>query len=84
MTKRPFGLKKTPNANRADMTKKPTETPLSYEAAWQELQTIVQALQEEIVGIDDLSQKINRANELIRFCREKLRQAESEIGKLGS
>jgi exodeoxyribonuclease VII small subunit len=52
---------------------------LSYEIALQELQKITQDLQEGQIPIDDLAGKLQRAAELIRFCREKLRQTESEI-----
>jgi exodeoxyribonuclease VII small subunit len=55
---------------------------LSYESAQTELQQIVQDLQNEAVGIDELTVKIARASELIRFCRERLRLTEEEIGKL--
>jgi len=62
------------------MKKQPEQ--LSYESAQTELQQIVQDLQNEAVGIDELTAKIARASELIRFCREKLRMTEAEIGKL--
>ena len=55
---------------------------LTYETAYAELQQIIQDLQGELVGIDDLAMKIARAQELIRFCRERLRQTEEEVGKL--
>ena len=54
----------------------------SYESAFAELQQIVRELQEETVGIDELTARIARATELIRFCRERLRMTEDEIGKL--
>jgi len=55
---------------------------LTYESAFAELQQIIRDLQDEAVGIDELSAKIARAAELVRFCREKLRTTEEEIGKL--
>ncbi|MBI5917470.1 MAG: exodeoxyribonuclease VII small subunit [Bacteroidetes bacterium] len=62
---------------------KPKSKP-TYESALQELQAIVAQLQEEAVGMDDLSEKVNRAAELIKFCREKLRTTEEEVaGFLG-
>jgi exodeoxyribonuclease VII small subunit len=64
------------------MKKQPEQ--LSYESAAAELQQIVRDLQSEAVGIDELAAKIARANELIRFCRERLRMTEEEIGKLTS
>ncbi len=51
----------------------------SYEKAMQELQEIVDQLQEESIGIDELSAKVKRAADLIRFCKEKLRTTDSEL-----
>ena len=51
----------------------------SYDKAMKELTTIVQALQNDEISIDKLSEKIKRASELIALCREKLRQTESDI-----
>ena len=56
--------------------------PHTYETAYAELQQIIQDLQGEMVGIDDLAAKIARAQELIRFCRERLRQVEEEVDKM--
>jgi exodeoxyribonuclease VII small subunit len=55
---------------------------LTYEKALQELQGITQDLQEGKIGIDALAAQLQRAAELIRFCREKLRSVETEIGGL--
>jgi len=62
------------------MKKQPEAT--SYESAFAELQQIVRDLQDESVSIDELTAKIARAAELIRFCREKLRLTEAEMAKL--
>ena len=55
---------------------------LTYEAAMQELQGIVNQLQEEAVSVDELSGKVKRAAELVKFCQEKLRDTEEELGGL--
>lgn len=52
---------------------------MSYESAMEELQAIVQALQENAIGMDELPEKLRRAAELIHYCRERLRNAESQI-----
>lgn len=57
---------------------KPSEQ-LTYETAYTELQQIVQELQGETVSIDNLAAKIERAQALIRFCRERLREVETNI-----
>lgn len=61
---------------------KKQDVKLTYEAAYAELQQIVQEIQNETVGIDDLTAKIARASELIRFCRERLRMTEEEVKSL--
>ncbi len=55
---------------------------LTYETAYAELQQLVTELQGELIGIDELAAKIERARMLIQFCRERLRQTEEEVGKL--
>lgn len=55
---------------------------LTYEKAFAELQQILQDLQNEAVGMDELGEKIERANVLISFCRERLRTAEAKIEQL--
>lgn len=55
---------------------------LTYESALQELQSIVSSLQDSAVGMDDLSEKVSRAAELLKFCREKLRETEEKVGGL--
>ncbi len=52
---------------------------ITYESAMEELQAIVQALQDNSIGMDELPEKLRRAAELIRYCRERLRNAESQI-----
>lgn len=61
--------------------KKEKET-LRYESAYAELQTIIAALQSDGIDIDELAAKIARAQELIQFCRERLRETEAQAGKL--
>lgn len=52
---------------------------ITYEEALKELQSIVQELQEGNIGIDDLSEKVSRASELIQLCRGKLRKTEVDL-----
>ena len=59
------------------MAKKTSE--FSYDAAMQELQTLVGQLQNDQIGVDALAEKVRRATDLIRLCREKLRQTEEDV-----
>ncbi len=59
---------------------KEDKTELSYEAAFEELQEIMQALQNEAISVDSLSSKVKRASELLKYCHAKLRDTEKEVG----
>lgn len=58
------------------------EIPLTYEAAYTELQEIVAALENETISVDELALKVKRATELVEFCQSKLKSAETEVGKI--
>ena len=54
---------------------------MTYKEAYEELSKIVEEIDSEKVQVDTLSEKINRANELITFCQTKLRTTEEEFRK---
>ena len=58
---------------------KPSST---YDDAIKELQIIVEQLQNNEIPIDELSSKVKRAAALIKYCQEKLRTTEEELGEL--
>ncbi len=60
------------------MTKK-TE---GYQASYDELQKILQALEQGDIDVDDLSEKVKRAGELIEFCQKRLRETEVQVKKV--
>jgi len=55
---------------------------LSYEKAFEELQSIVSEMEGGAIGIDDLSVKVKRAAELIKFCKQKLKATEMDVDKI--
>ncbi len=55
---------------------------LNYQSAMEELQTIVAQLEANAIGIDELSEKVKRAAELVQFCQQKLRTTEKEMDNL--
>lgn len=57
------------------------KSKLNYELAYNELNNIVKDIEQNNVPLDELSRKIIRANELIAFCKEKLRITEEEYQK---
>lgn len=55
------------------------DTPLTYEAAYAELQEIAAAIENETITVDQLTEKVKRAAILIAFCQGKLRATETEV-----
>ena len=48
----------------------------------EELQQIIGDLQDEAINIDQLSNRVKRAAELIDYCKTKLRNTEADINRL--
>lgn len=61
------------------MKKKTDTIAVSYGEALQELEEIREALEEDLVSVDELSEKVKRAYALIEFCKEKLFKTEEEL-----
>ena len=55
---------------------------MTYDSAYAELNRILQQLQNDESGLDELSTQLTRAGELVKFCREKLRSIEEDLDKL--
>jgi exodeoxyribonuclease VII small subunit len=55
---------------------------LTYDAAFAELSKILNDLQSEETGLDQLSDMLKRAGELTEFCKTKLRTIEADIEKV--
>ena len=54
---------------------------LNYEKAFAELSKIVEEMEGGSIKLDQLKTRIDRANELISFCREQLRSTEDDVNK---
>ncbi len=55
---------------------------ITYADAFSELQQIVRELEEGEIGVDDLSEKVKRAAELIRVCKDKLQHTEEDVQQI--
>ena len=55
---------------------------LNYTDAFQELQTIVAEIENGEISVDELSQKVKRAAQLIKFCKTKLSTTEEDVSKI--
>jgi exodeoxyribonuclease VII small subunit len=54
-------------------------TPVSYEAALEELETLVARLESGQLPLDQLLTGYQRGAELLKFCRSKLEAVENQI-----
>lgn len=59
-----------------------TEKNLTYEAAMERLETIVQGFEQNSLKLDQLTGQLAEAQQLLKFCREKLQQVETDVNKL--
>ena len=55
---------------------------LTYEKAYEELESILADLQEDKISVDELTAKVKRAAHLITFCSEMLRSTEKEVSEI--
>ena len=55
---------------------------LKYEAAFAELQAIVRKMENDELDIDQMSDQLRRAQQLIKFCKDKLTKTDEEIKKI--
>lgn len=55
---------------------------LEYTLAFEELQRIVSEIEQGEISVDELSDKVKRAAELIRFCRNRLTTTEEDVNKI--
>lgn len=55
---------------------------LTYKEAISEIEEIVLKMENEEMDVDELTLKVKRAALLLKFCREKLYDTESEVDKI--
>lgn len=58
------------------------ESTLEYTQAFEELQQIVSDIEQGEITVDELSDKVKRAAELIRICRNRLTTTEEDVNKI--
>jgi exodeoxyribonuclease VII small subunit len=55
---------------------------ISYVAAFEELQKIVSEIEQGEISVDELSEKVKRAAQLIKICKSKLTTTEEDVSKI--
>ena len=58
------------------------KTNLTYEAAMERLETIVQGFEQNTLELDQLTPQMAEAQELIKYCSGKLQQVENDVKKI--
>jgi len=56
-----------------------TDQKFSYNAAMQEVEQILALLEKNSLDVDEMSQKVKRATELLQACKKKLYETDAEI-----
>jgi len=54
----------------------------NYTEAFGELQTIVSEIEEGEISVDELSEKVKKAAQLIKICKDKLSSTEEDVNKI--
>lgn len=62
--------------------KKAATSSISWEDAFDELNAIVASLENDAIAVDVLSEKMERAAQLIKFCSGKLRDTEESVNRI--
>jgi exodeoxyribonuclease VII small subunit len=55
---------------------------VNYTEAFEELQRMVAEIEEGDISVDDLSEKVARAAQLIKICRQKLSATEDNVSRI--
>jgi exodeoxyribonuclease VII small subunit len=55
---------------------------LNYTAAFEELQKIVSEIEQGTISVDELSEKVKRASQLIKICKSKLTNTEEDVNAI--
>lgn len=58
------------------------KTNITYEAAMERLETIVQGFEQNTLELDQLTTQLAEAQELIKYCSGKLQQVENDVKKI--
>ena len=55
---------------------------INYTSAFEELQYIINEIEQEEISVDELSEKVKRAAQLIRICKAKLVSTEEDVNTI--
>lgn len=64
------------------MPRKQDEANIGYEDAVTELEEILEALSDEDINVDELAERVKRATELVKVCRDRIAAARLEVKEI--
>ena len=64
------------------MAKKKSDEEIGYEAAVTELEEILAELCDDDVDVDHLAERVKRATELVKICRDRIAAARMEVKEI--
>lgn len=64
------------------MAQKKSDEEIGYEAAVTELEEILAELSDDDVDVDHLAERVKRATELVKICRDRIAAARMEVKEI--
>jgi len=64
------------------MPRKKDDNNIGYEDAVTELEEILDALSDDDINVDELAERVKRATELVKVCRERIAAAHLEVKEI--
>lgn len=64
------------------MPRKKDDDNIGYEDAVTELEEILDALSDDDINVDELAERVKRATELVKVCRERIAAARLEVKEI--
>ena len=56
-----------------------SKTTISYQSAYDELQKICKQLESEEIDVDQITELVQRAKVLVKYCQDRLRGIENDL-----
>jgi len=55
---------------------------LTYREAIEEMETIIDSIENDVLDVDELAEKVKRTTYLLKFCKKKLFDTKNEVDEV--